>query len=263
MSNSASGIPLVLLAGGLGTRMREETEFKPKPMVEVGGRPVLWHIMKNYASSGVRDFVVCAGYRGSVIKEYFLNYEAISNDFTINLGNRDEVAFHGGHEESDWNVTVANTGEATMTGGRVFRIKQYAKGSTFFCTYGDGLADVDVDALLKFHRAHGKIATVTTIRPSSRFGVLDVTPDGLVESFREKPQVDGWVNAGFFAFEQEIFNYLDAECVLEQEPLARLASEGQLAAFKHEGFWQPMDTFREYQLLNDMWDSGTAPWKKW
>lgn len=263
MPNSTSGIPLVLLAGGLGTRMREETEFKPKPMVEVGGRPVLWHIMKNYSISGVRDFVVCAGYKGSAIKEYFLNYEAISNDFTINLGNRNQVTIHGGHNESDWNVTVADTGEATMTGGRVFRIKQYTKGSTFFCTYGDGLADIDIDELLAFHRSHGKIATVTTIRPSSRFGVLDVTPGGLVESFREKPQVDGWVNAGFFVFEQEIFNYLDGDCVLEQEPLARLASEGQLAAFKHEGFWQPMDTFREYQMLNEMWDSNHAPWKKW
>ena len=150
-----------------------------------------------------------------------------------------------------------------MTGGRVFRVKQYTKGSTFFCTYGDGLADIDIEELLEFHRSHGKIATVTTIRPSSRFGVLDVTPGGLVESFREKPQVDGWVNAGFFVFEQEIFNYLDSECVLEQEPLARLASEGQLAAFKHEGFWQPMDTFREYQMLNEMWDSIKAPWKKW
>ena len=195
MTTSAAGIPLVLLAGGLGTRMREETEFKPKPMVEVGGRPVLWHIMKNYSTAGVRDFVICAGYRGTVIKEYFLNYEALTNDFTINLGNRNNINFHGGHDESDWSVTVANTGEATMTGGRVFRVKQYTKGSTFFCTYGDGLADVDIDALLAFHRSHGKIATVTTIRPSSRFGVLDVSDEGLVQNldnlFPKKDDYDG------------------------------------------------------------------------
>ena len=218
---------VVLLAGGLGTRMREETEYKPKPMVEVGGKPVLWHLMKSFAAHGHTEFIVCTGYRGDVIKDYFLNYDARTNDFTVHLGNQSHIEVHGNHSESNWRVTVADTGAATMTGGRVKRIEKYIHGR-FMVTYGDGLADVDIQQLLAFHENHGKLATVTTIRPLSRFGVMDLDQSGAVNKFREKPQTDDYVNAGFFVFEPEVFGYLDDKCVLEQEPLERLASEGQL-----------------------------------
>jgi glucose-1-phosphate cytidylyltransferase len=254
----------ILLAGGLGTRLREETEYRPKPMVDVGGRPVLWHIMKGYAHHGITDFVICAGYRGDVIKDYFLNFEGHTQDFTIKLGNPSEATFHGGiAEENGWQVTVADTGAETMTGGRVKRVEQHVAGERFMVTYGDGLADVDIAALLAFHESHGRLATVTAVRPLSRFGVMDMDDHGQVEQFREKPVTDDYVNAGFFIFEPEAFNYLDEECVLEQAPLEALAAEGQLMAFRHEGFWQPMDTFREFTMLNELWDSGNAPWKVW
>jgi len=241
--------------------MREETEYKPKPMVEVGGKPVLWHLMKVFATSGLTEFVVCTGYRGDVIKDYFLNYEARTNDFTAHLGSSSRVEVHGSHGD-DWRVTVADTGANTQTGGRVKRVAQYLDGR-FIVTYGDGLADVDITKLLAFHESHGKLATVTTVRPLSRFGVMDIDPTGLVQQFREKPLTDDYVNVGFFVFEPEVLEYLDEDCVLEQAPLERLASEGQLMAYRHEGFWQPMDTFREYTMLNEMWDSGNAPWKVW
>lgn len=253
---------VVLLAGGLGTRMREETEYKPKPMVEVGGRPVLWHLMKSFATQGQKEFIVCTGYRGDVIKDYFLNYDARMNDFTAHLGQSSHIEVHGNHEESDWRVTVADTGANTMTGGRVKRVEKYLDGR-FMVTYGDGLADVDINALLAFHESHGKLATVTTVRPLSRFGVMDIDGDGRVMQFREKPLTDDYVNVGFFVFEQEVLKYLDDECVLEQTPLEQLAREGQLMAYRHEGFWQPMDTYREYTMLNEMWDKGEAPWKVW
>lgn len=241
--------------------MREETEYKPKPMVEVGGKPVLWHLMKVFATSGLTEFVVCTGYRGDVIKDYFLNYEARINDFTAHLGSASRVEVHGSHGD-DWRVTVADTGANTQTGGRVKRVAQYLDGR-FIVTYGDGLADVDITQLLAFHESHGKLATVTTVRPLSRFGVMDIDSTGLVQQFREKPLTDDYVNVGFFVFEPEVLEYLDEDCVLEQAPLERLASEGQLMAYRHEGFWQPMDTFREYTMLNEMWESGNAPWKVW
>lgn len=253
---------VVLLAGGLGTRMREETEYKPKPMVEVGGKPVLWHLMKSFASYGINNFVICTGYRGEVIKDYFLNYDARNNDFTAHLGEASRIEVHGRHAEMDWKVTVADTGATTMTGGRVKRVSKYIS-ERFMVTYGDGLADVNILELLAFHRSHGKLATVTTIRPLSRFGVMDLDATGQVQQFREKPQTDDYVNAGFFVFEPEVMNYLDEECVLEQAPLERLAAEGQLMAYRHEGFWQPMDTYREFTMLNEMWESGNAPWKVW
>ena len=255
-------VKVVLLAGGLGTRMREETEYKPKPMVEVGGKPVLWHLMKSFASHGLTEFVVCTGYRGDVIKDYFLNYDARMNDFTAHLGKSTRIEVHGNHTEHDWKVTVADTGPTTMTGGRVKRASKYIDGR-FMVTYGDGLADVDVKALLAFHESHGKLATVTTVRPLSRFGVMDLDKTGQVQQFREKPQTDDYVNAGFFVFEPQVLDYLDDECVLEQVPLERLAAEGQLMAYRHEGFWQPMDTYREFTMLNEMWDSSNAPWKVW
>ena len=256
-------IKALILAGGLGTRLREETEFKPKPMVEVGGRPILWHIMKNLSIQGINDFSVATGYKGELIKDYFLNYHARNNDITINLGINDSIVHHGLHEESNWSVTIANTGELTMTGGRVFRSLKYLNSERFLCTYGDGLANIDIQKLLEFHLSHGKKATVTTVRPLSRFGVMDVDSRGLVTQFREKPIMDGWVNAGFFIFEERIAEYLDADCVLEQEPLAKLAADGELAAYRHEGFWQPMDTLRESNFLNDLWAKDEAPWKNW
>jgi glucose-1-phosphate cytidylyltransferase len=243
--------------------MREETEYRPKPMVEIGGRPVIWHLMKLFAHSGLDEFVVATGYKSDVIKDYFLNYEGRNNDFTITLGERRGIEFHGAHDEGDWKVTVAYTGEATMTGGRVHRVGKYLGGERFLCTYGDGLADVDISALLRFHEAHGKLATVTTVQPLSRFGVMEVGRDGVVERFREKPKVEGWINVGFFVFEPGVLDYLDPECVLEEQPLAELAADSQLVAYRHRGFWQPMDTYREWQLLNGMWDAGRAPWKTW
>ena len=253
----------IILAGGLGTRMREETEFRPKPMVEVGGRPVLWHIMKNLSHFGISDFIVATGYKSQTIKEYFLNYEAWSNDFTVELGRRDSLTFHDVHDEAHWTVTVAYTGEATMTGGRVFQAARYLDDEPFLATYGDGLADVNIDHLRTFHARSGRLVTVTTVQPFSRFGVMDVQADGRVISFKEKPRLDGWINVGFFIMEPQALTYLDADSVLEEEPLASLAQDGQLSAYRHEGFWQPMDTYRESKLLNELWDSGQAPWKVW
>jgi glucose-1-phosphate cytidylyltransferase len=253
----------VLLAGGLGTRMREETEFRPKPMVEVGGRPILWHIMKNLSIQGVEDFLVATGYKGDVIKDYFLNYHAINNDITIDLGEHSKFIQHGLHDESNWRVTIAATGERTMTGGRVFRSMKYLQGERFLCTYGDGVADINLDALLRFHESHGKIATVTTVKPPNRFGLMEIDERGIVTQFREKPLMDGWVNAGFFIFETAIFDYLDEACVLESEPLTKLVADGELAAYRHNGFWHPMDTFRESNFLNELWNSNQAPWKNW
>ncbi len=254
----------VLLAGGLGTRMREETEFRPKPMVEIGGRPVLWHIMKMLGQQGLNDFIVCGGYKSEIIKNYFLNYLAFNQDFTVNLGEQSRITYHGAHDESAWNVTVSDTGANTMTGGRVRRVEPFVRGERFLCTYGDGIADIDLQALIRFHKDHGRLATVTAVQPQSRFGVLDIAADGTVERFKEKPQTDGWINIGFFIFEPAIFDYLeDDSTVLEQEPLARLAADGQIAAFQHKGFWQPMDTYRESQMLNALWDSGEAPWRTW
>lgn len=253
----------VLLAGGLGTRIREETEFRPKPMVEVGGRPILWHIMKNLSHFGITEFVVATGYKSSMIKDYFLNYEAQSNDFTVELGNRESLVFHGAHDEAEWKVTVAFTGDDTMTGGRVFKSAKYLDDEPFLVTYGDGLADVDIDALRAIHEASGKLGTVTTVQPTSRFGVMDVDDSGNVTQFREKPRLDGWINIGFIIFQPEALRYFDAECVLEQGPLVELANEHELSAYRHDGFWQPMDTFRESKMLNDLWNSGDAPWKNW
>ena len=256
-------IPAVLLAGGLGTRMREETEYRPKPMVEIGGQPVLWHIMKNLSVEEINEFIVCTGYKGQQIKDYFLNYHTSNHDFTVKLEEHSDVEIHKDEPLEKWKVTVSDTGQNTMTGGRVNKIKKYVDGRRFLVTYGDGLADVDLDELIKFHENHGKIATVSTVRPLSRFGVMDIDAEGAVKKFREKPQVDDWINIGFFIFEPEIFNFLNDDCVLEREPLEALAKQGQLRAFKHHGFWQPMDTFRESLALNELWDQKSAPWKTW
>lgn len=224
----------------------------------------MWHIMKVFASHGIADFVICTGYKGDIIKDYFLNYEARNNDFTVTLGRTHELTFHDRHLESEWRVTVADTGLDTMTGGRVRRIRRYVGEESFMVTYGDGIADVNVTALLDFHRREGKIATLTTVRPTSRFGVLELDENtARVDHFREKPTADGWINAGFFVFQSRVFAYLEGDdTVLEETPLQALAKDGELVAYRHEGFFQPMDTYREAKLLNDLWHS-RPPWKVW
>ncbi len=254
----------VILCGGQGTRLREETEYRPKPLVEIGGRPILWHIMKGYAHHGFRDFVLCLGYRGNMIKEYFLNYEAMSGDFTISLGSKGHVSYHGAHREQNYRITLAETGLDTMTGGRVRRIERYIQGDTFMVTYGDGVSDVDIRALVQFHHKHGRVATITTVRPTSRFGMLDVGADGRILAFSEKPQTDAWISAGFMVFNRTVFDYLGGdECVLEREPLESLARDGQLMSYQHPGFFYAMDTYREYKYLNELWASGEVPWRVW
>ncbi len=254
----------VILCGGQGTRLREETEYRPKPLVEIGGRPILWHIMKSYAHYGFSDFVLCLGYRGQMIKDYFLNYEAMSNDFTINLGSRHQIEYHGQHEEQDFTVTLAETGPDTMTGGRLSRVQRYVDDDLVMVTYGDGISDLNIRALVDFHHAHGKLATVTAIRPPSRYGVIGLSDAGEVQSFSEKPIQESWASAGFFVFHRRIFDYLGGDdCILEREPLERLSREGQLIAFRHPGYFHAMDTYREYQHLNELWRTGQAPWKVW
>ena len=255
---------VVILCGGLGTRLREETEFRPKPMVEIGGRPVLWHIMKIFGHQGLREFVLCLGYKGSLIKEYFLNYEAMNNDFTICLGRESRIEYNGGHEEQNFRITLAETGLDTMTGGRLKRARKYITDDCFMMTYGDGVSDVDIPRLLEFHKSHGKLATVTTFRPISRFGILDIDATNQVLNFIEKPKSDAWASAGFFVFDRKVLDYIDGDMTtLEREPLERLAAERQLVAFHHPGFFYAMDTYREFQILNDLWKSEQAPWKVW
>ena len=254
---------VVILCGGLGTRLREETEFRPKPMLEVGGRPILWHIMKTYANYGYRDFVFCLGYKGSVIKEYFLNYEAMNNDFTLRLGDQSQLLYHGRHTEQNFCVTLADTGLDCMTGGRIKKVEKYIDGDTFLLTYGDGVSDVDISKLIAFHCAHGKLATVTSVTPLSRFGILETNGDQVLR-FAEKPKTDGLMSAGYFVLDRKVFDYLGGDdCIFEREPLERLASEGQLMAYPHQGFFYAMDTYREYQHLNELWSCNAAPWKVW
>jgi glucose-1-phosphate cytidylyltransferase len=253
----------VILAGGLGTRLSEETQVKPKPMVEIGGRPILWHIMKLYLDHGVREFVICCGYKGYMIKEYFANYRLHMSDVTVSMGTG-QVRFDNSHAE-DWVVTLVDTGEVTMTGGRLARVREYVQDDDAFClTYGDGLSDVDIAGTIAYHRKHGAAATVTAVRPPSRFGVLQMQEDR-VHSFAEKPAGEqGWINGGFFVLSPKVFDYLDGDqTIWEREPLERLAGDGELRAFRHEGFWQAMDTLRDRQSLQELWDSGNAPWKCW
>jgi glucose-1-phosphate cytidylyltransferase len=255
-------VKVIVLAGGLGTRLAEETVLRPKPMVEVGGKPILWHLLHIYAAHGYEDFLLALGYKGEVIKEYFLNFFALNNDITVDLrvGN---VEVHGG-KQPRWHVQLIDTGSATQTGGRMRRLKNHVGGETFMMTYGDGLANIDIGKLAAFHKAHGKLATVTTVRPPARFGGVVFDGDRVVE-FTEKPQAEGgWINGGFFVLEPEALDYIAGdETIWERDPLERLAADGQLMAFRHEGFWQPMDTLRERKLLEDLWDSGNAPWKVW
>ena len=254
---------VVLLAGGLGTRLREETEFRPKPMVDVGGRPILWHIMKSYAHYGFTDFVVCLGYKGDVIRDYFLNYENRHRDVTVTLGTRD-VEVLSNHAEAGWRVTLAETGERTLTGGRLRRVAPYLRGERFMVTYGDGVADIDIKRLVAFHEAHGKLGTITAVRPSSRFGEV-VIDRGVVQAFAEKPQVHaGWINGGFFVFQPQVLDLLTGdEESLEQSVLEKLTAIKELAVYEHHGFWQCMDTYREMEFLNDLWARDRASWAVW
>ena len=255
----------VILAGGYGTRISEETHLKPKPMVEVGNRPVLWHILKIYSQAGINEFIVCCGYKGYVIKEYFANYFLHNSDVTFDMADNSMEVHHRAGEP--WKVTLAETGEETMTGGRVAAIRRYVEGDELFLlTYGDGVSDVDVARSIAFHRAHGKIATVTAVRPPGRFGEMRIE-DGAITEFNEKPQAtEGFINGGFFVLDaKRIWDYLGTSprTILEREPLQGLARDRELVAFPHTGFWQPMDTAREYALLNELWASGKAPWKTW
>jgi len=259
-------IPVIILCGGRGTRLREETEYRPKPMVEIGNHPVLWHVMRIYAHYGFKRFLLCLGYKGFMIKEYFLNYRAIANDFTLTLGQRAGITYADHDDEVDWTITMAETGLDTMTGARLKRAAaKHLDGDTFMLTYGDGLANIDIAALVRFHRKAGRLVTVTGIRPPSRFGEMQ-TSGHLVTSFTEKPQVsEGLVNGGFFVCQRGFLDYLSADesCVLEQEPLKHVAADGQLAVYAHDGFWQCMDTFREYELLTKLWEENHAPWRIW
>jgi len=251
----------VILAGGLGTRIAEESDYKPKPMVEVGGRPLLWHIMKSYAHHGVKEFVICLGYKGYVIKEYFFNYYRHTANLEIDLRTGSAAVLDS--QAEDWKISLIDTGQDTMTGGRVKRIRPYIGDETFCLTYGDGLADIDISAELAFHRAHGKLATVAAVQPPGRFGVLNIGEHANVASFEEKPQDEiGWINGGFFVLEPSAIDYIDGdETSFERAPLANLARDGQLMAFHHHGFWQPCDTLRDKRELQSLWDANKAPWK--
>lgn len=252
----------VILAGGLGTRISEETHLKPKPMIEIGGRPVLWHILKTYSAHGINDFIVCVGYKGYVIKEYFANYFLHMSDVTFDIKNNRMEVHHKNAEP--WRVTVVDTGEETQTGGRLKRVKGFLKNEPFCFTYGDGLSDVDVAATVNFHRSHGKLATITAVQPPGRYGALQIE-EGIVKDFHEKPLGDGaWVNGGFFVLDPAVVERIsDDSSIWEREPMESLSCDGELMAFEHRGFWRPMDTLRDKSQLEELWQSGRAPWKVW
>ncbi|HZE97212.1 MAG TPA: glucose-1-phosphate cytidylyltransferase [Planctomycetota bacterium] len=256
-----SSIPVVIFCGGMGTRLREETEYKPKPLVQIGDMPILWHIMKLYGHYGFREFVLCLGYKGNLIKEFFLNYPWMSNDVVLYLkGHRQEVRWT--HPPEDWKITFADTGLTTQTGGRLAKIQKYVQSDTFCVTYGDGLSNVNLDKLLSFHRGKKKVATLTAIHPMSPFGVIEAK-DGLATTFKEKPRLEGMINGGFFAFNRKIFDYLQGDEPLEERPLRMLAEEGQLAVHEHRDFWMAMDTFKDVERLNKLWNEGQRPWVVW
>jgi glucose-1-phosphate cytidylyltransferase len=253
----------IILAGGLGTRISEETHLKPKPMVEIGGKPILWHILKIYNAHGINEFLICCGYKGYVIKEYFANYFLHMSDVTFDMGMNSMKVHHKTAEP--WEITLVDTGEDTLTGGRLRRVRDYVRDESFCLTYGDGVADVDITSLISHHKAHGRLATVTAVQPPGRFGLLHFGEQHAVSGFQEKPQSDSaWINGGFFVLEPEVIDRIEGDSTSwEQEPLRSLAADGQLTAYKHTGFWQPMDTLRERLLLEDLWEKGMAPWKVW
>jgi glucose-1-phosphate cytidylyltransferase len=253
----------VILAGGFGTRISEETHLRPKPMIEIGGKPILWHVLKIYSHYGINEFVICCGYKGYLIKEYFANYFLHMSDVTLNMRTNSMEVHHKNAEP--WEITVVDTGEQTHTGGRLKRVRNYVGDSSFCFTYGDGLSNVQINELIKKHKENNKLATVTAVQPPGRYGLLDLNETGSVKGFQEKPQGDGgWINGGFFVLEPEVFDLIEGDSTTwEQEPLQRLAADGQLQAYQHRGFWQPMDTLRDRVHLEELWASGKAPWKLW
>ncbi len=255
---------VVILAGGLGTRISEESHLRPKPMIEIGEKPILWHIMKSYSYYGFNEFIICLGYKGNIVKDYFANYYLYGSDVTFDMKFGNNMQVHNNMVEP-WKVTLVNTGLETSTGGRIKRVKEYLQNETFMLTYGDGVSDVNIEDLLKFHRSHGKLATVTAVQPSGRYGVLGIREDATVLEFVEKPKnLDAWINGGFFVLEPKVLDYIDADDTpFEGKPLDRLSEEGQVNAYKHTGFWQCMDTQRDKYYLEKMWDEGKAPWKVW
>ncbi len=255
---------VVILCGGLGTRLREETEFRPKPMVPVGPRPILWHIMKYYAAFGHKEFILCLGYKGEVIKDYFRNYNWNTSDVTLKLGRNPEIRYHSSHDEEDWTVTMIDTGQDTMTGGRLKRALAYIQDETFLLTYGDGLTNSNINQSIEFHKQHGKLATLTAVKPSGRFGELAMDGE-TITAFHEKPEKESsYINGGFFVLNRQIGNYLSGDsCIFEREPLENLTKNLNIHAWKHDDFWQCMDTLREQELLTRLWNSGKAPWKIW
>lgn len=255
---------VVILAGGFGTRISEESYLKPKPMIEIGEKPILWHIMKEYAWQGYNEFIICCGYKQHIIKEWFSQYYLYNSDLTFDFTRKGLKVIHNNLAEP-WIVTLVDTGLHTMTGGRIKRIQNYVHDQTFMLTYGDGVSDIDIQKLIQYHREHGKLATITAVQPSGRFGVLDIEEDGSIRAFREKNSHDsGWINAGYMVLEPQVFEYIDGDqTVFEREPLEKIAEEGNLAAYRHYGFWQCMDTQRDKQKLDTMWINGRAPWKKW
>lgn len=255
---------VVILAGGMGSRISEESQLRPKPMIEIGGRPILWHIMKLYSYYGYNEFIICCGYKGQMIKEYFIHYYVNQSDSTFILGSRETVVHESFAEP--WRVTLANTGFNTLTAGRILKIREYiGEDEEFFLTYGDGVSDVDIPALLQFHCDHGKLVTITTTQPPGRFGALKIDEQNRVMGFKEKARVDsGWINAGFMVLNRHVFDYLgDGSEMLEAGPFERIADDGEMAAYKHDGFWSPMDMLRDKNYLEELWDSGQAPWKMW
>ncbi len=253
----------VILAGGLGTRISEETHLKPKPMIEIGGKPIIWHILKIYSFYGIEEFIICCGYKGYIIKEYFANYLLHANDVFIDTKNNKMEIIEKTSES--WKISLVDTGESTMTGGRLKRIKEYINGETFLCTYGDGVSDININSLLQHHKNKGKLATLSAVKPPGRYGALEIKPDSSVSKFQEKPDGDGnWINGGFFVLDSQVLEYIDDDdTVLEQSPLKNLAKDNQLSAFKHSGYWQPMDTLRDKNILEELWKSDNAPWKVW
>jgi glucose-1-phosphate cytidylyltransferase len=265
--SAQSTIPVAILCGGKGTRLREETEFRPKPMIAVGDRPLLWHIMKTYAHYGFSDFLLCLGYKGEMVRDYFFNYDWNHNDVLLELGSKRVTKLNNGHDEEDWRIWLIDTGQETMTGGRLKRLAPYLDkmgSDIFLATYGDGVANVNILDVLEFHRSHGKLATVTAVRPASRFGEL-IIEDNLVSYFQEKPQTtEGWISGGYFVLHRKVLDLIEGdETIFEAHPLKTLAAQGELAVYKHDAFWQCMDTYREMELLNNLDDSGKAPWKVW
>jgi len=256
---------VVILCGGIGTRIKEETEFKPKPMVKIGDKPIIWHIMKIYAHYGYKDFILALGYKGEMIKEYFYHYQIMNNNFTINLGNKNKIEIHNENNAEDWNITMVDTGQDALKGARLKRVQRFIDDDIFMMTYGDGVSDIDIDELVAFHKNHGRLATVTGVFPKMRFGELYTSKDGSV-NFSEKPNdALNTINGGFFVFNRVIFDYLQDKdsCDLEYGPLEKIAQNGQLMVYKHPGFWHCMDNIRDMESLNQIWASGNAPWKKW